>query len=188
MARFASRFGKYSHGVRNARLTVSGYDPTGREIKQEIVRELMAVFTPARQILTEHEIQIAIKDMVHKGLPQDRDTEELFSPRSRISGFDSFRAQDENNWTDEERELVEETLRKSHHFGTDHIELIPEPAVRPWPTFDTDDPELIVAIARATGQVEAALAYERENQSRTDLIESLEEAPQVDTPITLDAS
>lgn len=180
--RFVSRFKNYRHGVRAGRLMVLA---DGQ--RQEIVRHLSAKFLPAAQILTEDEVQWAIKNMVHKGLPIDRDTEQFFSPRSRISGFDSFQAQQAEGWTDEERQLVEQALLNSAHNGSDHVQLVPEAAVIPWPTYDTDSPEQIVLIAKATGLVEATLAYESENAARAEVLEGF--APEaVEAPVVVDAS
>lgn len=157
--------------------------------RQELVRELIAEFIPGPRILTEDEIQWAVKNMVHKGLPIDRDTEEHFSPRSRISGFDSVQAQFENNWTDEERKAVEQKLLTSEHLGSDHVQLIPEPAAIPWPTYDNDSPEQIILIAKATGLVEAALSYESENAKRIEVLKGLVETPaDVEPPVVVDAS
>lgn len=182
--RFASRFLKYKHGVRKGREMVLA---TGD--KQILVSDLFVAFKPGNQILTEDEIAFAMKAMVHHGLPLDRDTEEHFSPRSRISGYDTVQAQEENEWTDDERLLVEKTLLNSPHKGSDHIELKAEPAVIPWPTYDGDKLEQIVMIARATGLVEAALKYERENANRAKVIEALSEEPEAaEAPVVVDAS
>lgn len=182
--RFCSRFKNYRHGVRGGRVMVLA---DGQQ--QILVLELSAKFKPANQILTEDEIQFAIKNFVHAGLPLDRDTEEHFSPRSRISGFDSLLAQEENGWTDEERELVEQKLLDSPHYGSDHRVIEKEPAARPWPTYDGDSVEQIVMIARATGLVEASIEYELENAKRSEVIDALREEPaSEERPVVVDAS
>lgn len=181
MARFAARFANYRHGIQNEKWR-SLHDGSEHKTHEEI----FAVFE--QNILTEDEVQFAIANMHHKGLPIDRDTEEHFSPRSRISGFDSVQAQEANGWTDADRELVETKLRESHHYGADHIELIPVPAALPWPTYDRDDPESVVLIARATGLVEAAMAYERENAQRQEVLVALSEEPLEEKAVVLDAS
>lgn len=181
MARFASRFGSYRHGIQNEKWR-SLHDGSEHKTHNEII----AVFD--QLTLTEDEVQFAIKGMHHKGLPIDRDTEEHFSPRSRISGFDSEKAQAENGWSDEERELVEQKLRESHHYGSDHIELVPQPAALPWPTYDNDGAEQVVLIARATGLVEEAIAYERENRNRDEVLVALKEEPVEEKAVVLDAS
>lgn len=181
--RFASRFAKYRHGIRSGRFMVLA---DGQQ--QELRRELIAVFKPADQILTEAETQFVMKNMVHKGLPIDRDTEEHLSPRSRISGFDTVLAQNEFDWTDEEREIVEQKLLTSEHLGSDHIELKPEPAALPWPTYNTDDAETIAIIAKTIGLVDQALRYERENANRPEVIEALENEPVTEQAVVVDAS
>lgn len=181
MARFASRFAKYRFTARNGRDMVLA---DGQ--RQELTRELRVKFD--RLTLQEDEIKFAIRNMVHKGLPIDRDTEEHFSPRSRISGLDTFRAQEFYGWTDEEREIVEEKLRTSIHHGTDHIELVPVPTALPWPNYSTTPLEELVAIAKAIGVVDQALAYERENQNRPEVLEALSEEPVEEDVVVLDAS
>jgi len=183
MARFVSRFGKYRHGARRGRYMVLA---DGQ--RQELQAELYAIFQPGRNILTEQEIQFGIKSMVHKGLPFDRDNEEIFSPRSRISGFDSLQAQDQYDWSDEEREIVETALRKSPHFGADHLELIPAPVAAPWQTYDVDGVETIILVAKATGMVDESLAYERENANRLEVIEALTAEPETEPTVVVDAS
>lgn len=172
MARFASRFLNYKHGVRSPREMVLADGQ--RQVLQTF---LMAEFQPAPAILTEDEIKFATDNMTHQGLPVDTNTNQLFSPRHRISGFDSVEAQAENGWTDEDRELVEKTLRGSIHNGTDFVEL-PEAVVeRPWATYDDASPARIVGLAKELGlPLERVLAYERQNQNRQAVVFLIEEA------------
>lgn len=170
MARFASKFLNYKHGIRNGRWVVED------GLQREVTREILAEFKP--NILTEPEIQQAIVGMTHRGRPVDRNTEELFSPRHRISGLDTELMQAELQLTDEERELVEKRLRESQHFGQDHIELIPEPAVIPWANYDELGIEQILVVIDAIKvPVEDVIAYELEHQNREELLELLRAQP-----------
>lgn len=169
MARFAAKFGQYRHGIRNGRWMVL---EDGQ--RQELTKELIAVFR--RGILTEDEMQQAIRGMVYNGLPIDRDTEEHFTPRPRISGFDSFESQNFFGWTDQERELVEHVLRTSPMNGQEFIELTSAPAAKPWPAYDElGNAEQILSIAKSIGvSLDDVVKYERENQNREEILEVLE--------------
>ena len=186
--RFASRFGKYRHGARAARSQLLGHSPSGGALTTIAVPELSANFVEGKFILTEPEIQVALRALPHRGLPIDQDTNEHATARPRISGFDSFQAQAENGWTDEEREIVEQALLSSPHMGTDHILLEAVKAEKPWPTYDEDSPEQIVTIARAIGLVDAAITYERENQARREILVELAAGEPVEAPVFVDAS
>jgi hypothetical protein len=168
VARFAARHANYGHGIREGRYSVL---KDGQ--RHELQKGLFAQFR--RGLLTEQEENVAIAGLTHLGLPIDRDTEEHFSPRSRISGFDTVIAQEENYWTDEERELVEETLRKSPHLNQAFIELAAAKAEKPWPLYDNaPDAQTIVDMAELAGiPFESVAAYERENQNRPEVLAAL---------------
>ena len=186
--RFASRFGKYRHGARAARNQFLGHSPSGGTLTTVAVPELAAKFIDAKLILTEPEIQAAMRSLPHRGLPIDQETNEHATARPRISGFDSYAAQAENGWTDEEREIVEQALLASPHLGTDHILLEAVKAQKPWPTYDEDSPEQVVSIARAIGLVDEAITYERENAARVEVLVELAAGEPVEAPVFVDAS
>ncbi len=182
MARFASRFAVYKHGARNGREMVLA---DGQ--RQTLVRELFIEFD--QNTLNNEERQFAVDNMVHKGLPIDRDTEEHYSAWSRISGFDSHDAAARLDWSDEEREIVEQALRNSIHYGSDHIELIPVPAALPWATYESiESVEELVSIAKAIGAVESAIKYELENRNRPEVLAALRDEPVEEDEVVLDAS
>lgn len=89
--------------------------------------------------------------------------------------FDSLAAQEENGWTDDEREMVEKVLVGLCNKTPEYIWLYEEakhPA--PWPTYDTTHHNQIPVLAEQLGLVDAALAYERQNKERPAVIEKLE--------------
>lgn len=171
MARFVAKYAKYRHGVRTGRFMVLG---DGQ--RQELAKELFAKFE--RSVPREDEIKIAITQLQHTGLPIDKDTEEHFSPRSRISGFDSEAAQERYGWTDEERELVEQVLRSSDAYGREFLEVGDEvySSAKPWQNYDNiTDAFTIVDLVKLTGvPVEQVIAYEKHNANREDVLEALE--------------
>lgn len=168
MARFVAKYAGYRHGVRTGRFMVLA---DGQ--RQELSKDLVAKF--ARGVATEDEIQLAVVSLNHNGLPHDRDTEEHFSPRSRISAFDTQQAQVANGWTDEERELVEYTLRNSPHNGVEFIEVTEAPVTgKPWATYDSTEPWLVAEIAAMVRvPLEQVAAYERAHQNRPEVLASL---------------
>lgn len=183
--RFVSKSAKY-------RVIVQGdqYMVLQNGERQQIRKPLVADFND--RTLTSDEVEFGIKNFVHRGLPMDPGTEEDLSPRPRISGFDTELAQNEHGWTDEEREMVEEKLLSSHALNVEFMLLVPDPAAKPWPTYDAlTDVDEIVSIAVATGTVDAALAYERENRNSAAVLEALEEAhaggEEAEAPVVIEA-
>jgi hypothetical protein len=143
--------------------------------RQEMTRELFVQFQPG--ILTEPEIGVATEGLNHTGLPIDKNTNQHFSPRSRISGFDTVEAQEAQGWTDEERELVEQKLLTSPYIGLDFIRLDEAQATfgAPWATYDTTPGEKVVGLARDLGiSMADVLAYERANRNDAGLVYLLE--------------
>ena len=188
--RFAAKYKNYSHGVRVGRFMVLA---DGQH--QELTKELRAVFAPAAKILTEPEIKIATDGLNHTGLPIDKNTNQHFSPRSRISGFDSVEAQEANGWTDDERELVEQVLLKSGDRGRDFMLLEDAPvlASKPWSTYDGTPGEKVVELAKALEvPLAQVLAYEKANRNDAGLVYVLERelvtpAVEADTAVVIEA-
>lgn len=180
-ARFVSKYGAYRHIIvpEKASLNFDGVSIVTR-------KGLTAKFS--REYTTSEDIALAMKTFTFPGLPEERNTEQPIHPKFRISTFESLTAQETYGWTDEERLLVEETLRNSPENGREFIEAVPEPAAKPWPTYDATDVDQIPEIAVATGVVEETLAYERENANRAEVIEALEEVPVEEEEIVLDVS
>jgi hypothetical protein len=55
------------------------------------------------------------------------------------------------------------------------VDFVTAPAETPWPTYDAEtDPKKLVALAVSLGLAGKALAYERENAERADVIQALE--------------
>lgn len=166
-----SRFAAYSHGVRPPEVE---YDVKGRE--RVIARGLEAQFEQHGPPL-EHEIQEALSTFLFTGLPEDRDTEQHVSPISRLSVFDSEATAKQNGWSQEEHDLVVETLRESPQYGADFIEVGALKAKAPWNGYDKlSDPLKIAEAVELTGvNVADVIAYERENRARDEVLTLLED-------------
>ncbi len=175
MARFVSRFRNYRHGIQNGRMMVLA-DGQHQELKPEIV----AAFKPASQILSEEEIQFGVENLNHKGLPIDRDRNVSFSPRSRISGFDSEEFAREMGYSDEEHDLIVQVLRDSRRNGIAFLELPTSGGSRlekPWKTYEQTPVRDVVKVAQAAGLDFAdVLTYEKVNRNDPTVVLLLEDA------------
>lgn len=184
MARFVSRYGAYSHGVREE---IAEHFAKGTRVIQ---RGLEAQF--GAHGLTDDDVQYALQTLAFHGLPEDRDTGLEVSGRSRLSLFDSEKYAKEKKLTDEEHDLIVDTLRESERNGIDYVEIVPLPATLPWNGYDKlTSAETIVEITIATETpVSSVLAYERENQNRADVIAALEEIgeSEAEDAVVIDAS
>lgn len=96
--------------------------------------------------------------------------------------FDSVIAQEENDWTDEEREIVEKCLLRECNRFPEYIWVYSEPEVpAPWPTYDDTHHKQIPTLAETLGLVEQSLNYERKHKNRPEVVKLLEEALLKDT-------
>lgn len=135
-----------------------------------VQKGLEAQFDPAG--LQDHEKAEAASKLSFHGLPEDAETGREVDPYSRLSLFDSKQAQTKFRWSDEEHDLVVQTLRESDRLGLDYIEVSAPLAKLPWASYDSlDDAEQIAELTIATGTTPAdVIAYERENQNREDVL------------------
>lgn len=113
----------------------------------------------------------------YRGIGLDED------PFTRVSWFDSRVAQDENNWTDTEHDLVVERLDAI--AGVDFVRADQPKLAAPWPAYDTLKAqgkrtvemvaEKIVEKVQEDGYDPGiVLQYERENASRPAVVAALE--------------
>jgi hypothetical protein len=145
--------------------------------EQVLEKHLEAVFLPAPQVISEDEIKFALDNLVFNGLPIDKNTNSFASPRIRLSAYDTERAQKENGWTDEEREVVESALRSSEVYGMDFVEIPAARVQKPWATYDETPVAKIIGLAEAVGiSLDEVLAYEKQNQGRDSVMFLLEDA------------
>lgn len=108
-----------------------------------------------------------------------------------LSAYDSIAAQDQEGWTDEERELIETTLVERGYL---HVE--PARLLAPYPMYDKHRQiqgqrkiehaikDIVGAYESAGFDVEHAVAYERENGDSVEVIAALQAL--VETPETVD--
>jgi hypothetical protein len=103
------------------------------------------------------------------------------TPQQWLYTYDSKVDQFQRGWTDEERELIEAKLRSKPKI----VEISKQPAVKPWPKYDTlvthgrrtieKVVELVVTGIDTTGvDASVVLEYERENLNRAEVIAAVE--------------
>jgi hypothetical protein len=93
-----------------------------------------------------------------------------------IRGFywDSEQAQKHNGWSDDEAETVLALVELFCRQEPGMVWRLEAPVLTaPWPTFDSQTDQAAAAVAIETGQVDAALAYARQ-QERTKTVALLE--------------
>ena len=90
--------------------------------------------------------------------------------------FDSVVAQEQNGWTDAEREEVEKALLKLSTSNPDMcVPVAQAKAPAPWPTYDSTHHSKIVVLASELGLLAEAATYERQNKNRESVVSALEQ-------------
>lgn len=171
MARFVSPHRNYSHGVRD--FLPQRLGPYGDHLPEQ--KALEAQFGP--DLRTDEDVALAKSSFKFRGLPIWENGQEV-DPIYRISVFDSEVAKLQLGWTDDEEALVVDALRNHGPIGQMYVERVPVPAATPWNGYDElDDAERIVDLAVGTNaDIAAVIAYEKENQNRSYVVEALEAA------------
>lgn len=128
------------------------------------------------------EYQLCVKGPIHKvwrdGFPVDE-------AKILVLEFDRFICEvdvmnSNQEWNEPERESVVRALERHFNdpsFRDVWVHEAPKPSM-PWPTYNETHHNQIAIIAKATGQIEAALAYEsrgREGGPRDSVVKKLQE-------------
>lgn len=144
-------------------------------LSQETTREIAAYFKP--EGLRPHEREAALAKFSFRGLYQEMDEATTVQPDYRLGVFDSVVAQQQNGWSDEERELVEQRLLADAE-NYNEILVAPTSSVPPpWPNYDAyqGTPKKLMAKLISDGHdLQQTLTYERETQNRAVVVELLE--------------
>lgn len=180
-ARFVSKWGAPSVGVQHA---VHEHYGTGehRTLKRRIDANFHNV------LVTDDDLAVALASFTFNGLPFDEESNSIVSPRYRVSVWDSEWAQQNEGWTDDEIDLIVESLRKDSGFGPEFVEVTVAATAAPFPGYDDLSVEEIRQILFFTKHDPGpVVAYERENQNRLELIEALEGSTASDDSITVQA-
>lgn len=168
-ARFVARYGAYSVGIRPASEERLGHD--GKMVPAK--RRLEAEFQ--NRLVGNDDVALAVSTFQFRGLPEDIDTNEHISPVYRLSVWDSEEARRYEGLSDDEVDLIIETLRNDPGYGLDHVEITAPVAVAPFPTYDELSEDEILQLAKIAGlSLEAIAEYERQNKNRESLLKRLE--------------
>jgi hypothetical protein len=142
-------------------------DPRGITFSHEESKPEIAQFEQSG--LRDHEIQTAFEAWTFSGLPEG------VNPVTRIGVYDQEAMAIANDWTDEQRRKVERKLwfEAEAHPGDLRFVLSPRQP-KPWPSFDTDTVEEILAFQdRLKINPEVVRRYEEENGQRTEVISAM---------------
>jgi len=168
--RFISRTGRPSINVR--REIVENY-ATGAS--RTVQTGLIANFNIG--LLRPEERELALARWSFNGLYQEQDEVTSVAPDYRIGLFDSEEAQLTSGWSDEDRELVEETL-VDHASKYDEIMVVPRVMIPPpWPRYDDyagSPRDLVHRLVEDGHDLDAVLTYERATQDRDEVVEGIE--------------
>jgi len=178
--RVLSKYGQYKIQVRPQ---VTEAYATGQT---KIIQSALVASFSLGEVNAE-ERAIARARFAFNGFYQEEDMVSVVEPDYRISAFDSLKAQTLNHWSDEEREQVEHTLRRSaERLPQDLIVMEEEKLDPPWPTYDSfpgTQAELLTKIDEDGFDLQTVLNYERENQNRDKLVAAMEKALAVDAAL-----
>jgi len=170
--RFISRFGRYGTMVRR---DLTEYYASG--VSKVIQTPLVAQFHEGHLLPAERELAVA--HWSFNGSYQERDEVTTVAPDYRIGAFDTIQAQIDNQWSDEERRMVEEELQELAADYPNDLMAVPEVKLSPpWPRYDEFEGSLVDLMQKLVDdgyQLEEVLAYERQSQDRVEVIEALEQ-------------
>jgi len=168
--RAIARFGRYALCAQ--REIVEAY-ATGHT--KVIQRELTARFREGG--MTPEERELAMRSWTFNGYYQEQDEATPVAPDYRIGVFDSIQAQAENNWSDEERQIVEERLIAESALNPQDLLVVATPRLAPpWPNYDIFDGTLNALCKKIMEDgydLEDVLVYEEANQDRAEVIAAL---------------
>lgn len=113
------------------------------------------------------------RDFTGRWLDADGVTQQPIA--ERIGVYDTEAAQEAEDWPDALREHVEQWMLKRPNYGTDFVQVVKQPASKPWPSYDDTHHSKIAILASELGLVDEALAYEQDNKGREGVLKALEE-------------
>lgn len=174
--RAISPHANYSIQIVEAR-TKKGVDRTG--VIQEVIEQNPVLLQFEHFAITPEEEAAALKAFNFSGIPEG------VNPLTTLGVWDSLIYQRSQGLSDEERIEVEKTLReKGEQQSWARFIIVDAPhAPKPWPTYDEDSEDDVVAIAQRLELVDAVVAYEQENGQRPEVLEPLGATVEDEKPI-----
>ena len=170
--RFISQYGRY--GVQLRPMIQEAYATGMAKVIQE---PLYAFFHPYE--ITNEERDLALRTWGDwPGSYQQLDEVTLVAPDHRIGLFDSYKAQADYGWSEEEREYVEQQLIEYANRWVDIVQVPPTFIEPPWPNY-AEFKGTAAALARKLVEeghdLEQVLAYEEQTQNRPKVVEAINE-------------
>lgn len=122
--------------------------------------------------LLDHEIEAALMRFNFSGLPEG------VSPLTKLAVYDTEIAAKQGKWSEEFTKTVEDRLMELSEMHPGEFIVIDVPNHnRPWPSYDEDSVEEILAFqSRLRISPESVRLYEEENGERAVIIEAMLEA------------
>jgi hypothetical protein len=157
-------------------------DQTGAMVEVVLLEPVLAEFE--HQAVSTIEAAKALDHFNFSGIPEGE------NPLKYLGVWDSDAQAISRGWSDEEKTAYEDALRKrGESMGWRYFIVVEDPKPeRPWPTYDEDSPEDIVAIATRLKYVNEAIAYEKDNANRAEVLGPLgvpieETAPEIQVSV-----
>ena len=126
--------------------------------------------------LNPWEMEAARAQFINRGLGTYEDHVTPEDPAGRFSVFDTVSFQGEHSLDDGTREKIENwLLNERWECGTHYIHVEAPKLTAPWPNYDDLPAENIAALAINIGCLPEALAYEKANLNRPEVIAEIEE-------------
>lgn len=133
-------------------------------------------------LIYENEMERAMKVFPFRGLNQHLDEATPVNPGSRMSVLDTAT----QNWSDEDRKLAEDELRRLEPVNNDFFISEETPIKAPYPAWDNETTpafEMVANLVRMESDLQLALDYEKIfGPKREGLIEALEETLKAESP------
>lgn len=132
--------------------------------------------------MTQNEVEVARRTFENYGLPVEVDMITLIDPLVRFSVFDTDVFAAQHNLDADKKAELEGFLLSRDEYGSDYVMVEAVRLLAPWPTYDAFRGVRGLPTAQAIAKkveedgfdVDAAIAYERENANRTDVLDALE--------------
>lgn len=88
--------------------------------------------------------------------------------------FDSAQQAEEKGWTQEEHDAVVRVVERQCKQMPEYVwEVTPRTLPAPWPTYDDTAAGKLATLAESLGLASEALAYEKQNKNRKQVVEDL---------------
>jgi hypothetical protein len=168
--RAISPHANYSIQIRSAKVR-RGVDQTGQML--EVVEQEPLVLQFEHFAVTPEEASAVLQAFSFSGLAEG------VNPLTVLGVWDSEIYKRTFDKSDAEMQDICETLRrKGEANGWRMFIIVDEPrAPKPWPTYDEDSEDDIIAAAQRFGFIESVIQYESENEQREEILTALGVAP-----------